>query len=106
MAPIQGTLWEGVPLRRTRAGADPDAAPRPVALPLGWEEEAAAALAALVPGQRPAALPRAAEAWIQRALRAGQRAGVLDAAGAFHLAEGLRALLLTRRGAPGVEVWR
>ncbi|MBV1799358.1 TSCPD domain-containing protein [Siccirubricoccus sp. G192] len=106
MAPIQGTLWEGVPLRRTRAGADPDALPRPVALPLGWEEEAAAALAALVPGQGPAALPRAAESWIQRALRAGQRAGVLDAAGAADLAEALRALLLTRRGAPGAEVWR
>jgi hypothetical protein len=106
MARIQGTLWEGVALRRTRAGADPDAPPRSIALPAAWEEDAAAALAALLPGSRPVSLPSAAEAWIARLVRAGTRAGLLDAAGARHLAEGLRALLLTRRGAPGAEVWR
>ncbi len=106
MAPIEGSLWEGIALRRTRAGADPDAPPRPVALPAAWEEDAAAALAALVPGQGPVSLPRAAEGWIARAAKAGLRAGVLDEAGARHLAEALRALLLTRRGCPGAEVWR
>ncbi|MDB5376688.1 MAG: hypothetical protein JWR00_1134, partial [Rubritepida sp.] len=49
MARLDGTLWEGVALRRTRIGADPDAPPRALALPAGWEEEAGAALAALVP---------------------------------------------------------
>jgi hypothetical protein len=106
MASLDGTLWEGVALKRHRAGADPDAPARAVALPVGWEAEAAAALAALAPGAGPATLPRAAEVWIGRVTRAGLKAGSLDEAGAKRLAEGLRALLLTRRGAPGAEVWR
>ncbi|MCB4824330.1 TSCPD domain-containing protein [Roseicella aerolata] len=106
MARIQGTLWEGVALRRRRAGADPDAPLRQVALPIAWEAEAAEALAALAPGEGPVSLPRAAEVWIARVSARGQRAGTFDEAGAAALAEGLRALLLTRRGAPGAEVWR
>ena len=111
MARIQGTLWEGVALRRGKALADPDALPRLVALPLAWDQGnaladgPAAALAALAPGAGPATLPRAAEAWIGRALARGRKAGLLDDAKALHLAEGLRALLLTRRGCPGAEVW-
>ncbi len=107
MARIKGSLWEGVALRRTRAAADPDAAPRAVALPVAWDGDllAAEALAALAPGEGPATLPRAAEAWVGRALARGRKAGLLDDAGALHLAEGLRALLLARRGAPGAEVW-
>ncbi|MCS6890484.1 MAG: hypothetical protein NZN45_02595 [Rhodovarius sp.] len=104
--PWRGTLWEGLRLARHRIGPDPDSPPRPVALPLGWEEEAAAALAALRPGQGPVSLPRAAEAWIQRALQRGSQAGLFDAEGGAALAEGLRALLLMRRAAPGAEVWR
>ncbi len=106
MARITGSLWEGVALRRTRIGADPDAPPRAVALPETWEDDAAAALAALAPGDAPITLPRAAEAWIARALKAGQKAGLITPREAPHLAEGWRALLLTRRGAPGAEVWR
>ncbi|MDB5416203.1 MAG: hypothetical protein JWR10_4538, partial [Rubritepida sp.] len=106
MARLDGTLWEGVALRRTRIGADPDAPPRALALPSAWEEEAAAALAALVPGTGPVALPRAAEAWIARVLARGEKAGVITLREAPQLAEGWRALLLTRRGAPGAESWR
>ncbi len=110
MARIKGTLWDGVALRRSKAAPDPDASPRPVALPLAWEadpeDSAAAALAALAPGEGPVTLVGAAEAWIGRALSRGRKAGLLaDDAAARHLAEGLRALLLTRRGAPGAEVW-
>jgi hypothetical protein len=111
MARRKGILWEGVALRRTRAGTDPDAPPRPIALPATWDRGggltgAAAALAALVPGSDPVSLPRAAEAWIGGAIARGLRAGVLDGAEAPRLAHALRALLLTRRGAPGAEVWR
>jgi hypothetical protein len=60
---LRGTLWEGVALRRIRTGADPDATPRAIALPAAWEDEAAAALAALAPGEAPISLPRMAEAW-------------------------------------------
>ncbi len=106
MARTNGTLWEGLALTRWKLGADPDAPPRAIAIPVGWEQEAGEALAALVPGERPATLPRAAEAWIHRAVTRGVKSGLLDAAGANHLAEGLRALILTRRAAPGAEVWR
>ncbi|WP_188900049.1 TSCPD domain-containing protein [Caldovatus sediminis] len=108
---IAGTLWEGVALRRVRAGADPDAPPRPVALPAAWQDEdgtAAAALAALAPeGGGPVSLPGLAEGWIRRLVARGRRLGLLaDAAEAESLAQALRALLLARRGAPGAEVWR
>jgi hypothetical protein len=106
MARYHGTLWEGVALRRTRIGSDPDAPPRAVALPAAWEDEAAAALAALAPGEGPASLPRLAEAWIARALIRGRKAGLVTPREERPLAEGWRALLLTRRGAPGAEVWR
>ena len=106
MARTDGTLWEGLALTRWKLGADPDAPPRAVAIPAGWEAEAGEALAGLVPGTRPITLPRAAEGWIGRAVARGMKAGLLDTTGATHLAEGLRALLLTRRGAPGAEVWR
>jgi hypothetical protein len=79
---------------------------RRVALPATWEPEAAAALAGLAPGAGPVSLPRAAEAWIDRVLSRGLAAGVLEAAEAPGFAEGLRALLLTRRAAPGLDIWR
>src|SRR5215471_18471751 len=67
--------WQGVRMRRVMAGVDPDAAPRLVTLPAAWDDTAAAALAALAPGEGPVALPAAADAWIrpvaERALRAG-----------------------------------
>lgn len=109
MSKFAGTAWEGMALRRTRAEPEPEAPPRAVALPAAWDDEdgsAAAALAALAPGEAPVALPRAAEAWIGRIAERGRGLGLLDAAEAAHLAEGLRELLLTRRGAPGAAVWR
>jgi len=100
------TLWEGTALRRLRIGADPDAAPRAVALPAAWEDEAAAALAALAPGEGPVALPRLAESWIRRAEAQGRKLGILaDGAAAGAFADDLRALLLARRGAPGAGTW-
>jgi len=57
MSDLQGTLWEGIALRRHKAGADPDAPLRRVALPAGWEAEAAAALAAVGLGHRGAHYP-------------------------------------------------
>ena len=106
MARTDGTLWEALALTRWKLSADPDAPPRAVAIPAGWEVEAGEALAGLMPGAGPITLPRAAEGWIGRAVGRGLKAGLMDGAGAIHLAEGLRALLLTRRGAPGAEVWR
>ncbi len=106
MARYDGTLWEGVALRRLRVGADPDAPPRPVAIPVAWDDDAATAIAALAPGEGAASLPRMAEGLFARALSRGQKAGVVSERESHRLAEGWRALLLTRRGAPGLECWR
>jgi ribonucleoside-diphosphate reductase alpha chain len=107
MAGILGTLWDGVALRRERIGADPDAAPRAVALPATWDDGAAAAIAGLAPGSGPVTLPTLAEGWIRRVTTRGRRLGLLESPEeADALAQALRALLLARRGAPGTEVWR
>ena len=87
--------WRGVRMRRMLAAADPESAPRVVALPTGWDDAAAAALAALSPGRAPVALMAASEAWIAPLC-----------ADAPELAERLRLLLIARRAAPGRPVWR
>lgn len=89
--------WQGVRMRRVVAGMDPDAPPQTVTIPASWEDEAASALLALVPGRNRPDLREAAERWLAR----------LDAAAplAPGLAGRLRALLIRRRGAPGLAVW-
>ena len=107
MLGIIGTIWSGVALKRLRAGVDPDSPLRCVAIPVSWPDEAGEAVAALAPGQGPAALPRVAETWIQALVQRGKREGLLTSADeATALAAGLRALLLSRRGAPGLEIWQ
>jgi hypothetical protein len=88
-------------MRKTAVGADPDSPPRALTLPAVWDDTAAAALAALVPGTGPASLAAAADAWIRPIAERAKRAGIEIA-----LEERLHALLLLRRGAPGASVWR
>ena len=94
-------VWQGERTRRTEAAADPDTAPRRVTLPAAWDDAAAAALAALAPGSRPASLPTAADAWIRPIAERARGLGL-----AADIAEHLHLLLLHRRGAPAPEVWR
>src|SRR5512142_490841 len=91
--------WHGVRMRRAEAAAEPDAAPRPVTLPASWDDSAAAALAALVPGSGAVSLAAAAQAWITPIAAA---AADID----IPLADRLHRLLLLRRGAPTDAVWR
>ena len=93
--------WHGVRLRQTLAGADPDAPLRPVFLPAGWGDAAAAALAALAPGTGPIRLPQAAEAWI-----APLAARAVTAPATSPLAERLHDLLLRRQAAPDAPLWQ
>ncbi len=93
--------WHGVRMRRTLAGADPDAPQRPVSLPAAWDEIAAEALAALAPGVGAVALTAAADAWIVPIANASAATGH-----SLALAECLRRLLLLRRGAPDAAIWQ
>ena len=93
--------WHGVRMRRTLAGADPDAPQRYVLLPASWDEVAAEALAALAPGDGDVALTTAADAWIVPIARASAQAGHSRS-----LADRLRRLLLLRRGAPEESIWQ
>ena len=94
-------VWRGVRMRSVLAGADPDAPARAVTLPTSWDDAAAAALASLAPGSRPAALAQAAEAWIGPLAR---RAGGAEVANP--LSERLHTLLLLRRGTADAGVWQ
>ncbi|HET6609894.1 MAG TPA: TSCPD domain-containing protein, partial [Rhodopila sp.] len=94
-------IWHGVRMRRIEAAADPDATPRGVTLPASWDDSAAAALAALVPGKAPVTLAAAAHGWIAPIAAAAQQAG-LD----LPLADRLHRLLLLRRAAPTEAIWQ
>ena len=94
-------IWQGVRMRRVVTGVDADAPPRQVTLPASWDNAAAAALAELAPGDAPAVLAKAAEAWIRPIAERALRAGIETP-----LAERLHRLLLLRHGAPTASIWR
>ncbi len=82
-------------MRQVAASADPDCAQRMVTLPASWDDTAANAIAALVPGDGPVNLPVAAQAWIGP-IAAGDAA--LDAA--------LHQLLISRRATANPVIWQ
>lgn len=92
--------WRGVRMRQALVGADPDAPDRSITLPASWDDAAAAAIAAIVPGRGPVKLALAAEGFIRPLAERAAAAG-LD----LPLAERLHGLLLTRRGAPDRLRW-
>ncbi len=85
-------IWHGTRTRRIGIGADPDQPPRAVTVPVTWDSDAAAALAALVPGEGAITLATAAGRWTRG----------LDPV----LEQRLLRLLLTRRAAPSEAVWQ
>ena len=88
-------------MRRTAVSPDHDAPSRAVTLPVVWDDTAAAALAALVPGTAPVSLADTAQSWIAPIAAAAAKAG-----SECPLADRLNRLLLLRRGAPTEAVWR
>lgn len=87
--------WHGTRLVAVEAEAEPDAPPRRAVLPASWGEDAAAAVLALVGGDGPADLVRAATALLRPV-------ATFDAALALRLHERLAA----RRAAPSAWLWR
>ncbi len=88
-------------MRRVTIGADPEAPPRLITLPAGWDDTAASALADLALGDGPVSLANAAEAWIRPISEPARRAGL-----EIPLAERLHRLLVSRQGAPSRSIWR
>ncbi|MBE7210966.1 MAG: vitamin B12-dependent ribonucleotide reductase, partial [Gluconacetobacter diazotrophicus] len=86
--------WHGVRMRRTVEAADPDCAPRAITLPADWDDAAASALAAIVPGEDAIVFGVEADGWIDRV-----------AAGDADTARALGRLLLAGRAAPLAQTW-
>ncbi len=95
------SAWHGLRTRKAWAAPDPDSPTRQVILPASWNDDAAAALAALAPGEGPVNLQDAASSWIAPIAARAQRAG-LDR----RLEQELHSLLATRRGSADAAVWR
>ena len=85
-------VWVGLRTRCVHAAAEPDGALRPVEIPAAWEDEAAAAVAALAPGRGMASLPALVDTLMRRLPR--------------DLGEQASSLLLMRRLAPAAPAWQ
>jgi hypothetical protein len=94
-------LWQGVRMRVVAARPDPDQPLRLVTLPVAWDDDAAAALAALLPGDGPVSLAAAAGQWLTLIAVRARQAGRQD-----DIAVALHAMLRQRRMAPNQAVWR
>ncbi len=97
-------LWQGTRMRQVAARADPDQAPRVVTLPVSWDDRAAEALAALVPGEGPVNLAAASSVWLTLVAGRARQAGQGRLAGSDMAAQ-LQDLLCRRRAAPNQAVW-
>jgi len=88
-------------MRIVSASADPDRPPRIVNLPATWDDRAAEALAALVPGEGPVSLAAAANSWLSLIAQKARQAGRGD-----DIAEKLQRLLRQRKASPNTAIWR
>jgi ribonucleoside-diphosphate reductase alpha chain len=94
-------LWQGVRMRSVEAAGEPDANPRQVTIPAAWEDAAAEALAALVPGEGAVSLAASSAVWLGVVGQRARQAGEDDT-----LALCLHGLLRRRQAAPTQAIWR
>jgi len=97
-------LWQGTRMRRVAARPDPDQPARVVTLPVSWDDRAAEALAALVPGDGPVNLAAASSVWLSLVAARARQAG-MAAAFSEDIAVSLHGLLRERKAAPNAAVW-
>ncbi len=97
-------LWQGTRMRQVAARADPEQALRVVTLPVSWDDRAAEALAALVPGEGPVSLAAASSVWLTLVAARARQVGQGKAGGA-EMAGQLQDLLSRRQAAPNAAVW-
>lgn len=93
--------WHGVKLATFEAAPDPDAETVLVTLPAAWGQEAANALAAILPGRRMRHIAEAAESWIAPIAARALAAGLGETIG-----HELHAMLAAQRASPSGNVWR
>lgn len=89
-------------MRTVMASADPDAPARAITLPANWDDEAAAALADLVPGTRAISLPSESARWIDALIPHGKEQ---SPSGETISGRSLAWLLILRQAAPTLAVW-
>ena len=93
--------WHGIRQSVFSGRPDPDSDEISVKLPVAWGQQAADALAALLPDSAPLDIAQAANAWIAPIAARAATIGFSTA-----MAGDLHALLAARRGAPGAAIWR
>jgi hypothetical protein len=93
--------WHGIKQSVFAGRADPDAAAVDVKLPAAWGQEAADALAAMLPERGALDIAAAAEAWIAPIAARAETAGL-----GHGLGPALHALLAARQGSPDASIWR
>ncbi|MFT8717757.1 vitamin B12-dependent ribonucleotide reductase [Acetobacter sp.] len=93
--------WDGVEMRTVMASPDPDAPARAITLPAGWSDEAAAALAEIVPGRGAVSLPVESGRWISSLASHGHK----HSSGERISGRSLAWLLILRQAAPTLAVW-
>ena len=93
--------WHGIKLSTFDAAADPDSPCIQATLPAEWGQDAANALAAILPGKRMLHISEAAEGWIAPLEARATTAGL-----EIDLFTGLHEMLAARRGSPSLGIWR
>ena len=93
--------WHGTKLSTFEAAADPDSSSVQATLPAAWGQDAANAMAAILPGRRRPHIAHEAENWIAPL-------GARAAAAGFEidLPTQLHAMLAGRRASPSMNIWR
>jgi ribonucleoside-diphosphate reductase alpha chain len=93
--------WHGIKQTTMIAAMDPDATPVSVKLPAAWGQQAADALATILPHQPSIDLAAAAAAWVEPIAARAMTAGLDPEIGGA-----LYQLLAQRRGSPSANIWR
>ncbi|MDE8344923.1 MAG: TSCPD domain-containing protein [Acidocella sp.] len=93
--------WHGIKQSTFMAQADPDAADITVKLPAAWGQNAADALASMLPDRTAIDIAAAAQAWIGPIAARAATAGISPEIG-----PDLHRLVAARRAAPGASIWQ
>lgn len=98
--------WHGIKLTPFAAAPDPDSPPVRVILPAQWGEEAANALAAILPDKARLHIAQAVEGWVAPLCARADSSGLTTDLTDIDLHTSLHEMLAGRRASPSLGVWR